>query len=150
MKVVFADQEIHMDYELGEEPYIGFGNGNDIDFLYSLAKDTLTEDESNDNKDGIIRISRMPQSLSKKDVQYMLEQRSRLSAFKWDRTRLGLNTANEKFSYEFSVPLFSLDHEKAIVVVEYLCPGLCGNGSVILYTKKNNKWESQSVNGWYH
>lgn len=52
------------------------------------------------------------------------------------------NKNNRPFSfYEMSIPLFSLDREKAYVQIGHYCGRLCGSGKAIYLKKINGKWK---------
>ena len=80
----------------------------------------------------------------------MLYQRSRLSAFKWDRKKLDFSKTPTYEYYNISVPLFSKDRNIAILMIEQLCPGLCGMGYTVIYKRKNNTWTYENSGTWYH
>jgi len=42
--------------------------------------------------------------------------------------------------YSVSYPIFSIDHQTAIISFGHHCGSLCGNGSIEIYQKKNGKW----------
>ena len=88
--------------------------------------------------------------VSKADISTMLKQKEILADFKWNVKRLGFNVNNDSNWYAFSVPLFSTDRKKAIMMIENLCPGLCGTGSTIMFIKKKDKWTSNQGKFWIH
>ena len=89
--------------------------------------------------------------LTKKDIRYMLDQKPDPDKFKWDADELGFDNNNDSNYYSISIPLFSLDHIKAVVMIESLCPGLCGTGNSYVYIKKKNRWvTTNSGLNWVH
>ena len=88
--------------------------------------------------------------LTKGDVNYMLLQKQNLSTFKWDNTRLNFNLKNDTNWYCFSIPLFSKDKRKAVMMIRNLCKGLCGIGWTEIFTKEKNKWTSQTIGQWFY
>jgi hypothetical protein len=89
--------------------------------------------------------------LTKKDIRYMVAQKPDPVTFRWDNSALGFNMKNDSNYYSISIPLFSLDHKKAVVLIEQLCPGLCGTGNSYVYFKKKDKWVTTSFSfGWIH
>ncbi len=55
----------------------------------------------------------------------------------------GRKKVGSNFAYSFSVPLFSLNHELAIVQQEYYCGFECMNYCILIYKKdhKSKNWE---------
>lgn len=88
--------------------------------------------------------------LNLEDVEYMLYQLSSASDLRWDNGRLKFNLNNKENWYTFSLPVFSKDGTKAVMVVRSLCDGLCGNGCQLMLKKENGKWVSQRGFTWYH
>ena len=88
--------------------------------------------------------------LTKQDISGMIKQKEKLKAFKWNNNQLGFNLTNKSNWYSFSVPLFSEDKTKAVMMIRDLCSGLCGSGKTILFTKKNEKWTSNTGMIWFH
>jgi hypothetical protein len=88
--------------------------------------------------------------LTKGDVKHMLAEKRRLKNFSWNNQRLGFNLANKNSWYAFSLPYFSKDKKTTLISVRSLCPGLCGNGYVLLYQFQNNEWTSTQVDFWIH
>jgi hypothetical protein len=82
--------------------------------------------------------------LIKEDVDYMLKQKETVKDFKWDNSRLGFDLDNTENWYEFSVPLFSADKSKAILLVSKLCKGLCGSEQTFLIEKEEGKLISKT------
>ncbi len=50
------------------------------------------------------------------------------------------NSSVPKAYYQFFTPLISSDGVIAIVLVELICPGLCGQGIYVFLQKKNDEW----------
>ena len=52
--------------------------------------------------------------------------------------------------YTYSIPLFDRKKEKAIIYTEFLgCGSTCGEGQILVYLKKNNKWNLyKKINTW--
>ncbi len=170
MLEMIKEQKLDIRHGLRLEPHDNCDeNGNDSGYLRSLiikdppqetkpAKEsepfTVTIDSSGDslhlkiveNKDYTYEFvgatSNLENCFTREDVNYMLQQKRKLKSFSWDNSRLGFDTTNKKAWYSFSVPLFSKDHKKAIMSVEESCPGLCGSGYTMLFTKQNNVWTS--------
>lgn len=166
MKIVIADQKLDSSYGLTIEPEPGSDlSQNDKVFLKTLLiekpKQEEKADTSNWNKvdTGIwipmpVPVTFHPfeleKCLTRNDINYMLSQKEALSTFKWDNTRLHFNLANNKNWYCFSIPLFSKDRNKAVMMIRSLCPGLCGTGYTVLFIKEKNKWTSQTGPQWIH
>lgn len=89
---------------------------------------------------------------SSKDSLYLLEQNSNPEELKIEKDLINkLNTITiEKVKtqrkkvhrfrfYEMTIPLLSLDRQRAYVQLGYHCGGLCGNGQAIYLKKINGK-----------
>lgn len=169
MRVVIEDQKLLKGMYLDPVAASHCSTSDDSSYLYTLDSAQITIKEA-DKKfrdtcmTGIkgapfdIPLERIsftigdgiPPCLSKGDIAYMLEQREKVSAFKWDKKKLGFNKKATYNYYYISVPLFSLDKTKALLMIEELCPGLCGQGHTLLYTLRNGKWIAQSSSTWHH
>ncbi|MEZ5034707.1 MAG: hypothetical protein R2796_06940 [Chitinophagaceae bacterium] len=88
--------------------------------------------------------------LTQSDINYILKNKQKLANFKWDNERLGFDTANKKYYYTFSIPYFNIEKDKVLLMYEFLCPGLCGNGRTLLLTKTKNGWDITSLKMWFH
>jgi hypothetical protein len=89
--------------------------------------------------------------LTRQDIRYMLAGKPDPLQFRWDNSELGFDTSNHQNFYSLSIPLFSIDHKKAIIMIENLCPGLCGTGNTYIYKRENNMWKTETSSfGWIH
>jgi hypothetical protein len=148
MKVVIANKNLDSTYGLTIEPEINCDVSQDDE---TFLKTLLIEKNKKENENDITVItSEIDKCLTKADIQFMLNQKAKLKLFKWDNSKLGFNFKNEKNWYSFSLPLFSTDQQKAIIKICSLCPGLCGTGQTVLFTKENNNWTSQMNPPWVH
>ncbi|MES2381920.1 MAG: hypothetical protein V4538_12815 [Bacteroidota bacterium] len=156
MKVVIADQKLDLNYGLTLEPQPNFDlSQDDQTFLNTMLIDNKKEDIQVDtgnwvNTTSTISSSQLNKCLTKPDIKFMLEQKARLKIFSWDNSRLGFNLNNRKNWYVFSVPVFSQDKKKVVMMIRNLCPGLCGTGWTILFEKEKGEWTSQATGQWYH
>lgn len=152
MKVVIADQKLDLSYGLTIEPEQGCDlSQEDKTFLKTLLiEKTQSKKDTGDWRNMTITINQLPKCLTKGDIDEMLSQKEKLSNFTWDNSRLGFNLSNNKNWYCFSRPLFSVDRQKAVMMIRNLCPGLCGTGWTVVFTKQNNKWTSQTGGQWIH
>ena len=152
MKVVIADQKLDLSYGLTIEPEQGCDlSQDDKIFLKTLLiEKTKPKKDTDDWRNMTITINQLPKCLTKGDIDEMLLQKEKLSNFTWDNSRLGFNLSNKKNWYCFSRPLFSVDRQKVIMMIRNLCPGLCGTGWTVVFTKQNNKWTSQTGGQWIH
>jgi hypothetical protein len=179
MQIVIADQKLDLSNGLQIDAETSCNLSDDSTFLQTLLIDTVktvtqkTEKRSSKQNQPTgdtnlsvtkLKLSPLPsytfvpivyspglsKCLTKADIRSMLNQKINFSDFKWDNNRLGFDTTNHKFWYSFSVPLFSKDSTVAIMLIEHLCPGLCGNGSTILFKKENNTWTSTNGGQWIH
>lgn len=152
MKVVIADQKLDLSYGLTIEPEQGCDlSQEDKTFLKTLLiEKTQSKKDTGDWRNMTITSNQLPKCLTKEDIDGMLSQKEKLSNFTWDNSRLGFNLSNNKNWYCFSRPLFSVDRQKAVMMIRNLCPGLCGTGWTVVFTKQNNKWTSQTGGQWIH
>ena len=128
-----------------------------VKYSHLVIKDTISDREIYDFMRAVIieqelrrdnGLSIVPQSNA--DIDYMLKQKEEHLSFKWDNSRLGFNRDNNKQWYVFSVPLFSKDKSKAVMMIEDLYQGLCGYGWTVLFKKENDKWTSQTGARWWY
>ena len=154
MKIVIANQKLNSNYGLTIEPEAGCDlSGNDNEFLKTLLIEKEIKNEKVDTGDWrniSITLADVNKCLTTNDIKTMLEQKKRLFSFKWDNRRLGFNLSNRDNWYCFSIPLFSKDKTKVVMMIRDLCKGLCGSGSTIVFSKAKGKWSSQSLGIWYH
>ena len=153
MKMVIEEAKLDLSYGLYIIPGESCDPGqNDKSYLNSLLIQKKEKEKSGDIYDGqTITIIQEPERfLTKADRNSMLLQKEKLDSFEWDISRLGFNSMNKKNWYRFSVPLFSVDKRKVIMMIEDLCPGLCGTGNTFVFTKENNKWTSKKYGWWWH
>ncbi len=155
MKVVINEQELNLNYGLKIEPEQGFDPSNTDSKIFESL---MTEQETNVEfkmSDSIIysyelNSENLLADLTKQDISEMIKQKEKLKSFKWNNNQLGFDLSNKNNWYSFSVPLFSEDKSKAIIMIRDLCPGLCGGGKTILFIKKNEKWTSNTGMIWLH
>lgn len=153
MKVVIADQHLELKNGLTLEPELGCDlSQDDKTFLISLLIQPPTTKPKTDTGFTFTTYSPMDnlKCLTKSDIKSMLKQKEKYISFKWDNSRLGFDLHNDKQWYCFSIPLFSQDKTKAVMMIRDLCPGLCGTGSTILFTKEKDKWTSVTGGPWIH
>jgi hypothetical protein len=150
MKVVIADQKLDLSYGLTIEPEQGSDllQGDKI-FLKTLIFEK-TKPEKDTGNWRRMTFNQLPKCLTKGDIDEMLSQKEKLSNFTWNNSRLGFSPTNDKNWYCFSRPLFSKNRNKVVMFIRNLCPGLCGTGRTVVFTKQNNKWISQTVGQWIH
>jgi len=87
---------------------------------------------------------------TQEDIDYILKTKEKFTHFKWDNSQLGFDLKNKKKYYAFSVPYFNLTHDKAIVMYEFRCGGLCGGGSTLLFSKTDKGWDETLLELWFH
>lgn len=92
---------------------------------------------------------------SSKDSLFILEQNSNPEKLKIEKNLLSkLNSItiekalikrkkSEKLFtfYKMTIPIFSIDRQKAYVELDHHCSGLCGSGLAIYLKKINGKWQ---------
>ncbi len=156
MQFVIADQELNKTYglQLASEENCN-SDISDKEFLTDLIKDEIINDTPIDSgKFGLfipIKFEiKLKKCLTQDDVDFMLNQKIENTNFQWNNTRLEFDSNNTKDWYVFSVPLFSKDKMKAVMMVQHLCEGLCGQGWTLLLTKEDDKWTSQKGSSWIH
>ena len=152
MKIVIAERQLNLGYGLVLEPEQNCDlSSDDAVFLKTLLNEKKKKtDVSEDAKGVLITLNELPKCFTKADVENMLQQKKAISKFTWDNSKLGFNADNHTNWYCFSVPLFSRDRKKAIMMIRNLCPGLCGTGSTAVFINKNGKWTSIEVGQWIH
>ncbi|MBS1618107.1 MAG: hypothetical protein JST76_06290 [Bacteroidetes bacterium] len=168
MQMVVKDQKLFKGLYLDSSPALDCSTIDDSSYLYTLDASLvpLREADKKIHDTCMVRLwgnsdialkrfsftlgAVIPSVLSKDDIAYMLAQRAHLTAFKWNGTRLGFNKTATYNYYYISAPVFSVDKAKAILKIEELCPGLCGQGHTILYTKKDGTWTAEIGATWYH
>jgi hypothetical protein len=138
--MVIKDQKLDMGHGLSispEQDYFSYVSGNEL--LGSL----LIKKEKKDTSK-LIFYAYPTACFTKEDTSYMFKEKTKFKNFAWDIEQFGFNGSNDKNYYAFTIPLFSIDHKKALITVDDLCPGLCGSTVTLLYTYKRNKWTSES------
>ncbi len=153
MQEVIRNQHLDLSFGLSEEPEPNCDlSQNDSVFLKTLLKEnTATQNKNNDPfYVSPISMGELPKCLTTDDINHMLTQKKTLNAFTWSIRRLGFNSSNNANWYCFSIPLFSKDKSKAVMMIRNLCPGLCGTGWTVVFTKEKNKWTSTSSGTWIH
>jgi hypothetical protein len=152
MKMVIAERQLKLGYGLAIEPEQDCDlSSDDAVFLKTLLIEKKKKTDVPEDATGVlITLNELPKCFTKADVENMLQQKKAFSKFTWDNSRLGFNADNHKNWYCFSVPLFSRDRKKAIMMIRNLCPGLCGTGSTAVFINKNGKWTSIDGGQWIH
>ncbi len=150
MQRVILLKHLNLNYGLSLEPETRCDlSQDDSSFLKTLL---IEEEEKKEKENGLITIYSMElkKCLSQNDIKDMLFQKEKLKNFNWDNARLGFNLGNSKNWYSFSVPLFSRDKKKVILMIRDLCPGLCGTGSTVLFTQEKGIWNVSETSQWVH
>lgn len=157
MKIVINEQQLDKSYAMDINPRDRFSNSDSdgITFDKTLFEIQQKEPEQesfdkDDFYDYTFSIINNLKKLTVEDISEMKHQKKQLTTFKWDNSRLGFNQSNEENWYAFSVPLFSKDRTKAVMMIKDLCPGLCGAGKSIFFSKENGKWTSSIASSWFH
>ena len=89
--------------------------------------------------------------LTYSDINFMVRNKPDPKVFRWDNSRLGFNMKNKEKYYNLSIPMFSRNHKIAVILIEELCPGLCGTGMTYVYRKNSQKWIHSSTGMfWVH
>ncbi len=155
MKFIINEQELNLSYGLTIEPESSFDlTKSDEENFKSLLSELESEDKT-EMTDSInltfeLNSKNLLSDLTKQDIFGMIKQKEKLKAFKWNNNGLGFDLSNKNKRYSFSVPLFSKDKTRAVMMIRDLCSGLCGGGKTILFTKKNEKWTSNIGMIWLH
>src|SRR5688572_29206790 len=156
LQFVIADQGLDSTYGLQLDPEENCDlNKSDKEFLTDLIVDEPVIDTTiHSGKYELIITTtfelKLTKCLTQDDVDFMLSQKNENKSLEWDNARLGFRLENRNDWYVFSVPLFSRDKQKAVMMVRQLCKGLCGTGWTLLLTKENNKWTSEKGLSWIH
>lgn len=90
---------------------------------------------------------------SSKDSLYILQQNSnperliieenlinKLNVTTFKKAQIQSKTVQQFRFYDMTIPVLSLDRQKAYVQLGYHCGSLCGNGKAIYLKKINGKW----------
>ncbi len=92
----------------------------------------------------------LPKFLEPGDLEFMLQQKKRLDTFHWDVEKLGLNAANDRDWYAFSLPLFSKDRKRVVLTVREMCQiKVCGSRNY-LFIHNDGEWTVVKGKKWYH
>ena len=152
MKMVITERKLNTAYGLAIEPEHNCDlSMDDSVFLKTLLIEKKKKTDVPEDATGVlITLNELLKCFTKSDVENMLQQKKAFSKFTWDNSRLGFSADNHKNWYCFSVPLFSRDRQKAIMMIRNLCPGLCGTGSTAVFINKNGKWTSIDGGQWIH
>lgn len=156
MKVVIKLEKLNQNYGLRINPESRFNTSesdsitfNNLLFEIDYKKQKI-DSLSNDIYTFQITPLFFLSGFTKEDIAEMKNQKKNIKYFQWDNSRLGFNATNNENFYSFSIPLFSKDKNKAVMMIKNLCQGLCGSGKTIIFTKNNNKWTSSYGRIWYH
>jgi hypothetical protein len=106
-------------------------------------------------------------ALNKDERKYIIEAVTNLTGHTWDRNLLknaslverdtiqqlldkkgGWDTFHKNSApgfYEFSKPIFIRNNAMCIFYIAYRCGGLCGNGNLAIYIKRNGIWVKEYV-----
>lgn len=156
LQFVIVDQELEKTYGLQIDPEENTNLGKiDKEFLTDLIIDEPKIDTTNTSGKFELTIPitfeiKHTKCLTQDDVDFMLNQQVENKTFKWDNSRLGFDLSDKKDWYVLSVPIFSKDKKRAVMMVRHLCKGLCGTGWTLLLTNENGKWTSEKGLSWIH
>lgn len=156
LKTVIKSERLNKKFGLQLQPAPNCNiNNDDTSYLLTfLIKpqpiDTVRKSKSSD----FVLVSNMTYPdrniLTQADIDYILAAKKLSQLFAWDNKKLGFNIKNESRFYVFSVPCFNQAHDKAIVMYEFLCPGLCGSGQTLLVSKTEKGWSVSNLELWFH
>lgn len=70
---------------------------------------------------------------------------------KFDNSFLGFNQQNKSNWYRMSYPIFTADSNHVLIMIRDLCPGLCGRGELVLFSRVGtNEWSKYTNRFWLH
>lgn len=70
---------------------------------------------------------------------------------KFNNSFLGFNQQNKSNWYRMSYPVFTADSNHVIVMIRDLCPGLCGRGELVLFSRiGTSEWSKYTQDFWLH
>lgn len=151
LRKIIVEQKLDLNHGLRFELETSASiNEEDVIFLNSLLLDGKSINEGKDIFKDTLYFQPAQKGLTKTDIDSMLLQKEKFKNFKWNNSLLGFNIKNKKNIYSFSLPLFSADKAKVIMMIRNNCPGLCGGGQTILFIKENKTWISKTLGFWYH
>jgi len=86
---------------------------------------------------------------SEADLDFIKKQAAENKILLWDSSLIDERilikdslTKRKEWYVSYSIPLFSLDYQTCIILVDLNCNlGLCGNGFVLILRKRNGIWE---------
>lgn len=99
------------------------------------------------------RFNKLDSILSEKEQPYLIEQFNSVKETVWSHKIRGAKFKkwkNLKYTYFYSIPLFSSDEKYVLIRKSFYCGNICGYGGIYLYRKTaNNSWEIVRIlNGW--
>ncbi|AXG70544.1 hypothetical protein KORDIASMS9_02784 [Kordia sp. SMS9] len=163
MEIVIKEQKLDPSYALRllpESRFTSFDSDSIMfnNLLFKIQQKKIMEKNKKEEEPNVLNeILRSPMNwlyylddITEEDIAAMKQQKKELINFKWDNSKLGFNQSNKKNWYAFSIPLFSKDKTKVVMMIKDLCSGLCGGGKTILFTKKDHTWTSTIGSFWYH
>ena len=77
-------------------------------------------------------------------------KKSFINSFFIDEPELNANNYAKQTMYSYSIPLFSLDKKRAIIIKSFFCGFLCGGGGYYIYEmREDSQWELiKIINRW--
>jgi len=156
IKVIIKKEKINKNHGLALTPEKNCNiNQEDTAYLQTLLikpklVDTVYNASSSDFRVAKDFIYPDKNILTQADIDYILKTKQKFIHFKWDNSQLGFDLKNKKKYYTFSVPYFNSTHDKAIVMYEFRCGGLCGGGSTFLLSKTDKGWDETILELWFH
>ncbi len=154
MKIVLKDRKLNFSYGLNIKPESSSHLfKHDTIHKLSLIKtdtDSVKHIYLSNNNLLNLNLSTISKYFTQEDITEIQSQQASTKNFQWDNTKLRLEESNKNNWYSFSIPRFSEDKNKAIIIIKNLCPGLCGNYETILFIRKDNSWASNVLSSGFY
>lgn len=132
-------------YEIKPEPDPVFGYDNIEEFRRAFRK-RIVQSES---------LEKQFREFTAADIDSMYHQEQKPALRYWNTAMFEHTGTDTTFWYRISLPLFSRDKQRAVMKISTLCPGLCGNGELLVFYKKRKlgtatEWSIQIAETWLH
>ena len=126
--------------------------------MYKLYEDAFFYKDSADLREIIYHLDTF---FSRQDIDFFLEQikkskkrntwkKAFINSTLVDNVELDSNNRVESVMYSYSLPLFSFDKRKVIIIKGFFCGLVCGGGATYIYERTNtNEWQLiKKLNEW--
>lgn len=127
-----------------------------IDKSSFLLPDSLKSDFWANNFYLFKKDNHLDSLFSDADITFLISQAEKIKSQVWELKlkRIKLETPTsfhpDHTTWSYSIPYFSADRKKVIIIEAFYCAVVCGGGAYFIYKKKDdNTWEFiKKVNEW--